>query len=576
MKWAFVFFIISFFFIESVDVSSQIINIQGNISTSNVPVRNASITFVNETDTTKKYSALTDGLGNYRLNIITSVNTNDIEIPKTFELEQNYPNPFSSQTVIAYKLKEQADVSIKIYNILGQEVRQFKPYAQSNGTHQIIWDGKDNLGRRITPGVYFCQLQSGGEKQIKKMLYQDSVPGSGNITFSGSLSAPKTLLKTEVDYTSEFTVEIKNTAGTSPNILEKKLTNITLQNDTTMNFVVEEDTVNKDLYVYTNYTDYINIINTRTLEVKKHVSLNLPEGMVCDGIGLSTNRDYFIIDGQTLETGRPQYIIVFNIKNDSTEYIYKSGLDTVGAPRFGAALRGDEPGLFYFYSHLTGLYSIDFLEQKVKDTFIDSERFNQDRIFFPSKDKKLIGVSTWYNGGNLDYSDFSISKTEDGIDKPYIILNENDMDGIYLDDAVFSEDNKKLFITYRLSHLRSKYIACYINYYNLQTKEFYKSPITLPWSLIPYNLEYSPKRKEAYAIGASNTLYIIDMENETLKDSIILTGKIQSPSEIILRNDENILFVSCPINNLVIAVDLDKREVIKRVSLYDPYFLFIP
>lgn len=68
MKWAFVFFIIFIFFIKAEDVSPQIINVYGNISTSKAPVRNASITFINETDTTKKYSALTDRLGNYLLN----------------------------------------------------------------------------------------------------------------------------------------------------------------------------------------------------------------------------------------------------------------------------------------------------------------------------------------------------------------------------------------------------------------------------------------------------------------------------------------------------------------------------
>ena len=157
-----------------------------------------------------------------------------------------------------------------------------------------------------------------------------------------------------------------------------------------------------------------------------------------------------------------------------------------------------------------------------------------------------------------------------------MILNENDIDSVFLDDAVFSESNNKLFITYMLSRRRSSYITSYFNYYDLQIKEFHKSPITLPWSLNPYNIEYSPKRKEVYTVGASDKLYIIDTGNETLKDSIILIGKTQSPSEIILRNDENILFISCPNNNSILAIDLNKRKVVKNISLEHPYFLFIP
>ena len=69
MKRAFVFLVISFFFIKAEVVSPQILKVQGNISTSKAPIRNASITFINENDITKKYSALTDSLGSYRLTI---------------------------------------------------------------------------------------------------------------------------------------------------------------------------------------------------------------------------------------------------------------------------------------------------------------------------------------------------------------------------------------------------------------------------------------------------------------------------------------------------------------------------
>ncbi len=555
----------------------QSLHVNGNVSTDLIPVSNASVTFINEADTSRIYSALTDSMGNYSIDIITSVNGNSRTLPKSFELEQNYPNPFSTETIIPYKLKEPGVVSIKIYNILGQEVKSFKQSSHSTGTYQINWDGKDNLGRRIAPGVYFCQLQSGKEKQIKKMLYQDSVPGSSNVILSGSLIIlkEKALLKKEVDYSGKYMVEIKNTANTDPQIIEQEIPNVIVQHDTTLNFFVEKDTINKKLYVYSN-SNYLDVINTQTFEVEKQINITLPDSMFCDGIGLSTNRDYFIFSVFVNKVPYHNYIASLNIKNESVENLFTTGLDTVGTPRIGAALKENEPGLFYLYSHLNGLYAIDFLEQRIKETYIDSARFNEERFFFRSKDKKVVGVLTWYNGEPLDYSDFRISSPKDGINKPQIILNENDKDGIFSDDAVFSADNKKLFTTYVLSHGRSREIACYFNYYNLHTGEFYKNPIILPWSLNPYYLEYSPKRKEAYTIGGSNILYIIDTENESLKDSVLLVGKNKGPSRLVLRNDENILFISCFDSNMIYVIDLETKGIMKKISLLYPYYLFIP
>ena len=101
------------------------------------------------------------------------------------QLSQNYPNPFNANTVIGYSLNiaRPVPVSLKLYNILGKEVRRLVTGTQGRGHYQIVWDGKDNSGKEVASGIYFYQLtvrqvhrpeQSGGKaadyKETKKLV----------------------------------------------------------------------------------------------------------------------------------------------------------------------------------------------------------------------------------------------------------------------------------------------------------------------------------------------------------------------------------------------------------------------
>jgi hypothetical protein len=90
--------------------------------------------------------------------------------PANFELAQNYPNPFNPQTTISYALPEMAYVTLTVYNTLGRRVRNFDLGIQGAGDHQILWDGSDDQGRRVTSGIYFYRLSTGGQSQTRKML----------------------------------------------------------------------------------------------------------------------------------------------------------------------------------------------------------------------------------------------------------------------------------------------------------------------------------------------------------------------------------------------------------------------
>jgi len=89
---------------------------------------------------------------------------------KTFTL-QNYPNPFNSTTTICYTLPRSAHVSLKIYNLSGQEINTLIDKAQNAGGYRVLWQGTDNLNIPVASGLYLYQLNTDGVVQTKKMIF---------------------------------------------------------------------------------------------------------------------------------------------------------------------------------------------------------------------------------------------------------------------------------------------------------------------------------------------------------------------------------------------------------------------
>ncbi|MGK9370018.1 FlgD immunoglobulin-like domain containing protein [Melioribacter sp. Ez-97] len=101
----------------------------------------------------------------------TTGNNDVIELlPTSYALDQNYPNPFNPSTIITYTLPELTNVRIKIYDALGREVRSLLDEVKSAGKHNILWDGRDNSGNRVSSGTYFYQIIAGDFVQTRKMV----------------------------------------------------------------------------------------------------------------------------------------------------------------------------------------------------------------------------------------------------------------------------------------------------------------------------------------------------------------------------------------------------------------------
>jgi hypothetical protein len=86
------------------------------------------------------------------------------------ELFPNYPNPFNPLTNIAYYLPNDARVTLTIYNLRGEKVRELVNELQTRGWKEVPWDGKNSQGKRTASGVYFCKLQTSYESEIIRMV----------------------------------------------------------------------------------------------------------------------------------------------------------------------------------------------------------------------------------------------------------------------------------------------------------------------------------------------------------------------------------------------------------------------
>lgn len=233
------------------EINAQGALVRGVVKASSSTIISAVVTFVNESDTTKQVSALTDATGYYSLNLLTSIESAN-SIPAEFELDQNYPNPFSSSTAISYKLNKQTDVQLTIYDILGREVRKFTVGNKNIGVHGIQWDAKNNFGQKLSAGVYFYQLLAGNKSITKKMVLGTNQQDNYSIpAILSSRQSQEVNLKKSSVQSGSYQIRISNSARTNPLITPKQINNVLIVRDTTINISVDKAPIfaTADIYI---------------------------------------------------------------------------------------------------------------------------------------------------------------------------------------------------------------------------------------------------------------------------------------------------------------------------------------
>ncbi len=127
--------------------------------------QSATYSFIQKDGEAREFDLLV-GTADY---LATSEALNSI-VPQSSSLLPNYPNPFNAGTTITYHLAEAGSVTMRILNILGQQVRTLTQERQEAGVYKVQWDGRDGRGVEIGTGVYFVRLEANRFTQTRKIL----------------------------------------------------------------------------------------------------------------------------------------------------------------------------------------------------------------------------------------------------------------------------------------------------------------------------------------------------------------------------------------------------------------------
>ena len=109
-----------------------------------------------------------DNVGN---TIFSGINDFSLDLlPEKFLVHDNYPNPFNPITTIRYDLNVKENVKIKLIDIMGRTIKTDYYNGMLPGRHTYIWNGTNDLGKAVSTGIYFIQIDAGHESAMKKML----------------------------------------------------------------------------------------------------------------------------------------------------------------------------------------------------------------------------------------------------------------------------------------------------------------------------------------------------------------------------------------------------------------------
>ena len=91
-------------------------------------------------------------------------------VPEQYALHYNYPNPFNPVTTMLYDLPEAGYTRLIIYDVLGRQIHTLVDQVMDAGYYKMQWDGRNSMGKMVSGGIYFYQIQTNDFIRTRKML----------------------------------------------------------------------------------------------------------------------------------------------------------------------------------------------------------------------------------------------------------------------------------------------------------------------------------------------------------------------------------------------------------------------
>ena len=99
----------------------------------------------------------------------TAVDEED-EIPEALPVLHSFPNPFNPSTTIEFTLPESGFITLYIYTISGQKIKELAADYMTAGTHSLTWNGSDDSGNAASSGIYITRLVAGKQVSAGRMV----------------------------------------------------------------------------------------------------------------------------------------------------------------------------------------------------------------------------------------------------------------------------------------------------------------------------------------------------------------------------------------------------------------------
>ena len=194
-------------------VFAQTATVDVTLQADSQPVHNALGTLQN-TWTGETFTAITDTNGLAVFRDITLAIDESPGVSRSFQLYQNFPNPCNGRTTVEYDVPKITDLSIIVYNLVGQKVKDLVDDEVGAGRHSAMWDGYNDAGRKVSSGVYIYRMSFDNISSSKKMLWLDGGSASGGYVNMSRTPLAKTVSINGVEYELSFV----NTDSTCPKI----------------------------------------------------------------------------------------------------------------------------------------------------------------------------------------------------------------------------------------------------------------------------------------------------------------------------------------------------------------------